>query len=54
MLPRVLADISSVPDVISGAVIIVLAALLVMKVVGTLMKLVALLLIGIGIYVWVS
>ena len=54
MLARIAADIGSVPDLVVGAVSIVLAAFLVMKVVGPLMKLIALLLIGIGIYVWVS
>lgn len=54
MIPRTLADIGSVPDLIVGAAIVVIAAILLMKVVGTIMKLLVLLLLGVGIYVWVS
>lgn len=54
MIPRTLADIGSVPDLIVGAAIVVIAAVLVMKVVGMIVKLLALLLLGVGIYIWVS
>ena len=54
MIPRTLADLGSGPDVVVGAAIVLIAAILAMKVVGKIVKLVALLLVGIGIYVWVS
>lgn len=54
MIPRTLADIGSVPDLIIGAAIIVIAAVLAVKLVGTVMKLLVLVLLGVGIYVWVS
>ena len=54
MIPRLVADIGSVPDLVIGAAIVLIAALLAIKVVGTIMRLLVLLLLGIGIYVWVS
>ena len=54
MIPGPLADIGSVPDLIIGGAIILIAALLAIKIVGTIMKIVVLLLLGIGIYIWVS
>ena len=45
---------AGVPDLVIGAAIILIAVLLAMKVVGTIMKIVVLLLVGIGIYIWVS
>jgi hypothetical protein len=54
VIPATLADIGSVPDLVIGAAIILIAVLLAMKIVGTIMKIVVLLLVGIGIYIWVS
>ena len=54
MIPRLVADIGSVPDLVIGAAIVLIAALLAIKVFGTIMRLLVLLLLGIGIYVWVS
>lgn len=54
MIPRMIGDIGSVPDLVIGAAIILIAVIVGLKLVGVLAKLLVLLLVGVGIYVWVS
>ncbi len=54
MISRLLSDTGSVPDLIIGAAIILIAVFIGLKLVGTVAKLLVLLLVGVGIYVWVS
>ena len=53
-IPRTIGDIGSVPDLVIGAAIIVIAAFLALKLVSKIAKLLVLILVGTGIYVWVS
>lgn len=54
MLPRLVSDFGSVPDLVIGAAILVIAAFVGLKLVGMVAKLLVLLLVGVGLYVWIS